>query len=123
MVSPSDVCRVAEDEGIPVYIISTKDESTDRDLTTALEWLTTRTGGKLYAGRTWQTQASAFASVREEIHSSYTACYYPAANPNGGFRNINVEFLNAGGKSWHVRARAGYDAHKRTSQEQAGRGN
>jgi VWFA-related protein len=112
MVSPDDVSRVAENEGIPVYVISTQDESTDRDLTSALKSLTARTGGKLYAGRDRQSQASAFASVRQEIHSSYTACYYPAANPNGGFRSIKVEFADPDGKGWHVRTRAGYDAHK-----------
>lgn len=112
MVGPDDVVRVAENEGIPIYVISTIDESTDRDLTSALTSLTTRSGGRLYAGRTWQSQSSAFTSVRQDIHSSYTACYYPAENPNGGFRNIKVEFANPNGRSWHVRTRTGYDAGK-----------
>lgn len=112
MVGPDDVIRVAQNEGVPVYVISARNETTDSILMSALESLARRTGGKFYAGQTWQSQSSAFDAVRQEIHSSYTACYYPAANPNDGFRNIKVEFANPEGRAWRVRTRAGYEARR-----------
>ena len=98
VIGPDDVGRVAENEGIPIYVISTRDAVQDRRLFDALQNLTGRTGGKLYCARNWQKQAEAFASVREDIGSSYTAYYYPAPNPNQGFRNIKVEIASPGGK-------------------------
>jgi Ca-activated chloride channel family protein len=38
----------------------------------------------------------------------YTVTYYPAPNPNEGFRKISVEMLNDTGKKLRVRARPGY---------------
>jgi VWFA-related protein len=108
MVTPDDVGRVAEDEGIPVYIISTNEASRDKALAAALERLTQRTGGKLYQASAWQHQSRAFAAIREEIGSSYTAYYYPALNSNEGFRNVRVEIAGAAGNKYQVRARTGY---------------
>ena len=112
MVSPEDVGRVAEDEGIPVYVISTVDPSRNRPLVEALDHLTARTGGKLYLARNWQVQARAFASIHGEIASSYTAYYYPAPNSNSGYRSIKVEVAAPHGSSYHVRSRAGYQPRK-----------
>jgi VWFA-related protein len=112
MIGPDEVIRVAQNERIPVYIISTREESPNSILTSALESVAKWTGGKLYAGQTWQSQSTAFEAVRQDIHSSYTASYYPAANWNNGFRSIKVLFTTPEGKTWHVHARAGYEAHK-----------
>jgi Ca-activated chloride channel homolog len=109
MVSPEDVGRVAENEGIPVYIISTIDPAGDSVLVQALRRLTARTGGKLYLASNWKNQARAFAEIRREIGSSYTAYYYPASNPNQGFRNLEVQIVSPAGKNYCVRARAGYE--------------
>jgi VWFA-related protein len=109
MVSPEDVGRVAENEGIPVYIISTQDAANDRPSAEAFQSLTTRTGGKLYRARRWQDQAGAFASVREDILGSYTVCYYPVPNTDPGFRRIQVEIAAPRAKSWRIHARAGYE--------------
>jgi hypothetical protein len=70
--------------------------------------LTARTGGKLYLARNWHHQAQAFAQIRRDISSSYTAYYYPAPNPNEGFRSLQVQIISASGKEYRVRARAGY---------------
>jgi VWFA-related protein len=112
MVTPDDVGRVAENEGIAVYLISTQDARKDPILAAALQNLTARTGGRLYWTRSWREQANAFTSVRDDIGSSYTACYYPAPNPNEGFRSIRVEIVSSVGKTYRVRTRAGYQARR-----------
>jgi Ca-activated chloride channel homolog len=112
MVSPEDVGRVAEDEGIPIYVISTLDVSKEQQMGHTLKRLAERTGGKLYLARNWQAQAHAFSSVHDDISSSYTVSYYPAPNPNEGFRNIKVEVVAPPGKTYRIRARAGYQPRK-----------
>jgi Ca-activated chloride channel family protein len=114
VIGPDDVGRIAENEGIPIYVISTRDATQDRRLFDALQVLTGRTGGKLYCARNWQQQAVAFASVREDIGTAYTAYYYPAPNPNQGFRRIKVEMASPGGKAYRVLARPGYQAIRET---------
>jgi Ca-activated chloride channel family protein len=110
IISPDDVGAVAANAGIPIYVISTQEAGKDRVTSKAFEFLTTHTGGKLYWARNWQKQAEAFASIHQDIGSSYTVSYYPAPNSNAGFRRIQVEVLSKAGKKYHVRARPGYDA-------------
>lgn len=112
-VAPGDVGRVAEDEGIPVYVISTRDPAQDPLLTSALKSLTSRTGGMLQQARTWQQQAKAFVAVREDIGAAYTVAYYPSPNANQDFRTIKVDVPAPTGKAYQVRARAGYQPHLR----------
>ena len=58
--------------------------------------------------KTWQKQVEAFESIREDLGNSYTVTYYPAPNPNEGFRRITVEILSDVAKKYRVRARPGY---------------
>jgi VWFA-related protein len=117
MVAPDDVRAVAEDEGIPIYVISTNDidkdpiSNDDTVSNNVFRRLTSRTGGKAYWANTWQKQVEAFESIREDLDNSYTVSYYPAPNPNEGFRKISVEMLNDSGKKLRVRARLGYRPH------------
>lgn len=111
VVAPDDVRAVAEDEGIPIYVISTEDGKKDSISSHVFQRLTTRTGGRLFWAANWQKQTQAFAAVREDIGSSYTVAYYPAPNPNQGFRNIQVEIVSDIGKRYRVRSRPGYRAH------------
>ena len=108
MVAPDDVRAVAEDEGIPIYVISTNEVNKDSISSSVFRRLTSRTGGKAYWARTWQKQVEAFESIREDLGNSYTVTYYPAPNPNEGFRKISVEMINDTGKKLRVRARPGY---------------
>jgi len=108
MVAPDDVRAVAEDEGIPIYVISTNEVNKDSISSSVFRRLTSRTGGKAYWARTWQKQVEAFESIREALGNMYTVTYYPAPNPNEGFRKISVEMLNDTGKKLRVRARPGY---------------
>jgi Ca-activated chloride channel family protein len=108
MVAPDDVRAVAEDEGIPIYVISTNEVNKDPISSGVFRRIATRTGGKAYWAKTWQKQVEAFESIREDLGNSYTITYYPAPNPNEGFRKISVEIVNDVGKKYRVSARPGY---------------
>jgi VWFA-related protein len=108
MIAPDDVRAVAEDDGIPIYVISTNDVSKDPMSSNVFKRISTRTGGKAYFAKTWQKQVEAFESIREDLGNSYTITYYPQPNPNEGFRKINVEIVSDVGKKYRVRARPGY---------------
>lgn len=108
MVAPDDVRAVAEDEGIPIYVISTNEVNKDPISSGVFRRISTRTGGKSYFAKTWQKQVEAFESIREDLGNSYTVTYYPQPNPNEAFRKINVEIVSDAGKKYRVRARPGY---------------
>jgi VWFA-related protein len=108
MVAPDDVRVVAEDEGIPIYVISTSEVNKDPISTNVFRRLAQRTGGKAYYARTWQKQVEALEDVREEMSNAYTVTYYPAANPNEGFRKLLVELVNDPGKKLRIKYRPGY---------------
>lgn len=101
MVAPDDVRAVAEDEGIPIYVISTAEASEDAAVSSGVfKRLATRTGGKADFAKTWQKQVEAFESIREDLGNSYTVTYYPQTNPNEGFRKIAVEIVGDAGKEF-----------------------
>ena len=108
VVSPDDVRAVAEDEGIPIYVISTSELNKDPISQAAFRRITTSTGGRSYFAKTWQKQVEAFESIREDLGNSYTLTYYPAPNPNDGFRHIRIELVGANAKKYKIRARPGY---------------
>ncbi len=108
MVAPDDVRAVAEDEGIPIYVISTNDVNKDPISSNVFKRIATRTGGKAYWAKTWQKQVEAFEAIREDLGNSYTVTYYPAANPNEGFRKIDIQIVSDTGKHYRVRSRPGY---------------
>ena len=108
VLAPDDVRAVAEDEGIPIYVISTNEVNKDPISSAVFRRITGRTGGRAYWAKTWQKQVEAFESIREDLGNSYTITYYPAPNPNEGFRKITVEIVTDPGKKYRVRARPGY---------------
>jgi Ca-activated chloride channel family protein len=108
MVAPDDVRAVAEDEGIPIYVISTNEVSKDPISSSVFKRISTRTGGKSYFAKTWQKQVEAFEAIREDLGNSYTVTYYPQPNPNEGFRKIAVEVVSDVGKKYRVQCRPGY---------------
>jgi len=107
MVAPDDVRAVAEDEGIPIYVISTNEVNNDAVSSNVFKRISQSTGGKTYFARTWQKQVEAFEAIREDLGNSYTVTYYPQENPNEGFRKINVELIDKD-KKLRVQARPGY---------------
>src|SRR6185436_2566567 len=108
MVAPDDVRAVAEDEGIPIYVISTNEVNKDPISSSVFKKMSTRTGGRSYFAKSWQKQVEAFENIREDLGNSYTVTYYPQANPNEGFRKISVEVVSDAGKKYRVQARPGY---------------
>lgn len=108
MVAPDDVRAVAEDEGIPIYVISTNEVNKDPISTSVFRRIATQTGGKAYWAKTWQKQVEAFEAIREDLGNSYTVTYYPAANPNEGFRKIDIQIVTDTGRHYRVRSRPGY---------------
>ncbi len=108
MVAPDDVRAVAEDEGIPIYVISTNEVNKDPISSNVFKRISTRTGGKSYFARTWQKQVEAFEAIREDLGNSYTITYYPQPNPNEGFRKLAVEVVSDVGKKYRVQCRPGY---------------
>ncbi|WP_031500471.1 VWA domain-containing protein [Bryobacter aggregatus] len=108
MVAPDDVRAVAEDEGIPIYVISTAEVNKDPISSGVFRRIAGRTGGKAYFAKTWQKQVEAFESIREDLGNSYTITYYPQTNPNEGFRKVSVEIVTDPTKKLRVRARPGY---------------
>jgi Ca-activated chloride channel homolog len=108
VIAPDSVRVVAEDEGIPIYVISTNEVNNDPISSEVFRRVTTRTGGKAYFAKTWQKQVEAFESIRDDLGNSYTVTYYPAPNPNEGFRRITVEVPSDVAKKFRVRARPGY---------------
>jgi len=108
MVAPDDVRAVAEDEGIPIYVISTSEVNKDPISSGVFRRIAQRTGGKAYWARTWQKQVEAFEDIREDMSNSYTITYYPQPNPNEGFRKITVDILSDPGKKFRVHSRPGY---------------
>jgi VWFA-related protein len=108
MVSPDDVRAVAEDEGIPIYVISTSEVNKDPISSNIFKRISATTGGKSYFAKTWQKQIEAFESIREDLGNSYTVTYYPQPNANEGFRRIKVELTDEAMRKYKVRARPGY---------------
>jgi hypothetical protein len=66
------------------------------------------TGGKAYFSRSWRDEKQAFASIRDDLAHLYTLSYYPASNPNPGWRNITVKLVGKQLQKYHVRTRDGY---------------
>jgi hypothetical protein len=107
-VAPDDVGAIAEDEGIPIYVISTNELNRDPISSNVFRRLTARTGGRAYFAKTWQRQSEAFVSIKEELASSYTLTYYPQPNPNGGWRSITVDLVGDSLRRHRIRTRSGY---------------
>lgn len=104
LVSPDDVSRVAEDAGIPIYVVSTD----DRDAISVNAWsrITARTGGEAHYAPAWSLQEAAFRAISESIRNAYTVTYYPTSN-HPGFRKLRVRIKE---KGYRVRCRPGYSA-------------
>jgi len=107
-VGPEDVREIAQTEGIPIYMISTQEARLDPISTAVFERVSASTGGKVYFAKNWKEQQDAFASIRDDLAHLYSLSYYPAPNPNRGWRSITVKLLGENLKGYHVRTRSGY---------------
>jgi len=108
MVAPEDVGELAQSEGIPIYMISTREAQQDPVSSTVFERMSAATGGKAYFAKNWRDQQQAFASIREDLAHLYTISYYPQANANRGWRSITVKLKGEKLQKYHIRTRSGY---------------
>ena len=106
MLTPADVGRVAEEAGIPIYVVSTN--LSDQATRNALMSLTQRTGGDLHVAHSAAGRRQAFGKIGQAIRHTYELAYIPSPNQNQAFRKIDVRI--SGGSSYRVQARAGYIA-------------
>ena len=113
MVAPSDVSRIAEDEGIPIYIVATK--AHDQTCQKAFSMLSTVSGGQLFLAGQRPLQAEAFRAIGEDLKHTYTLTYRPLPNENTGWRKIDVQVLGDAAKGYKVVARNGYRPHRPTA--------
>lgn len=108
MVPPEGVGELAQSEGIPIYMISTREAKQDPMSTAVFERMSASTGGQAYFAKNWKEQEQAFESVREDLSHLYALSYYPQPNPNRGWRTITVKLLGEKGKNYRIRTRNGY---------------
>jgi Ca-activated chloride channel homolog len=108
MVAPEDVDELAQSEGIPIYMISTRDAKLDPASAAVFGRMSATTGGEAYFAKSWKDQRDAFASIREDLAHLYFVSYYPQTNPNRGWRAITVQLANPKMKKYNIRTRAGY---------------
>lgn len=108
MVAPEDISELAQSEGIPIYVISTREAKLDPVSTVVFLRMAAATGGQAYFAKNWRSQQLAFSSIREDIAHLYTLSYYPQPNPNRGWRTITMKLTGPAAKKYHLRTRSGY---------------
>jgi VWFA-related protein len=108
MVPPEDVAELAQSSGIPIYMISTKEARLEPVSTAVFERMSAATGGKAYFASSWRDEKKAFSSIRNDLAHLYSLSYYPAPNPNRGWRSITVKLNGERLKKFHIRTRNGY---------------
>ena len=108
MVSPEDVDELAQSEGVPIYMISTREAKLDAASAAVFSRMTASTGGEAYFAKSWKDQRDAFTSIREDLAHLYFMSYYPQPNPNRGWRTITVKLTDPKFKKYRIRTRSGY---------------
>jgi VWFA-related protein len=108
LVPPEDVAELAQSTGTIIYMISTQQAETEPVSTAVFERMSKATGGKAYFAKDWRDEKEAFASIRDDLAHLYAISYYPAQNPNHGWRSISVKLVGKNLQKYHIRTRAGY---------------
>jgi Ca-activated chloride channel family protein len=108
MVAPEDVDELAQSEGIPIYMISTREAKLDPSSANVFDRMTSSTGGEAYFAKNWKDQRDAFASIRDDLAHLYFLTYYPQPNPNRGWRAITVKLADSKQQKLRIRTRSGY---------------
>lgn len=108
MVAPEDIGELAQSEGIPIYIISTREAKLDPVSSTVFQRMSAATGGEAYFAKNWKDQREAFAAIRNDVGHLYSLSYYPQSNPNRGWRTVKVKLTGEAARKFHIRTRSGY---------------
>jgi Ca-activated chloride channel homolog len=108
LVPPEDVGELAQSEGIPIYMISTRAAKLEPISTAVFGRMASATGGEAYFAKSWKDEQQAFAAIRDDLAHLYALNYYPQANSNRGWRAISVKLVGERLKKYHIRTRSGY---------------
>jgi Ca-activated chloride channel homolog len=108
VVPPEDVLDLAQSDGVPIYMVSTRKAKLDPVSSAVFERVSAATGGKAYFAKDWEDQQKAFQSIRNDLAHLYALSYYPSSNPNRGWRKITVKLVGVHLKNYHIRTRSGY---------------
>jgi Ca-activated chloride channel homolog len=108
VVPPEDVLDIAQSEGIPIYMVSTRKAKLDPVSTAVFERVSAATGGKAYFAKDWEAEQKAFQSIRNDLAHLYALSYYPQPNLNRGWRKITVRLAGVPFKNYRIRTRSGY---------------
>ena len=108
LVPPEDVGELAQSEGIPIYMISTRAAKLEPISTAVFGRMASATGGEAYFAKSWKDEQQAFAAIRDDLAHLYALNYYPQPNPNQGWRAISVKLVGERLKKYHIRTRSGY---------------
>lgn len=108
LVPPEDVGELAQSEGIPIYMISTRAAKIEPISTAVFGRMAQATGGEAYFAKSWKDEQQAFAAIRDDLAHLYALNYYPQANPNLGWRAITIKLVGERLKKYHIRTRSGY---------------
>ncbi len=108
LVPPEDVGELAQSEGIPIYMISTRAAKLEPISTAVFGRMAQATGGEAYFAKSWKDEQQAFAAIRDDLAHLYALNYYPQVNPNLGWRAITVKLVGERLKKYHIRTRSGY---------------
>jgi len=108
LVPPEDVGELAQAEGVPIYMISTREAKLEPVSTAVFGRMASATGGQAYFAKSWKDEQQAFAAIRDDLAHLYALNYYPQANPNLGWRAISVKLVGERLKKYHIRTRSGY---------------
>jgi hypothetical protein len=105
---PEDVRELAQSEGVPIYMISTREAKIEPISTAVFQRITGSTGGQVYFAKSWQEEEKAFASIREDLAHVYSIFYYPQPNPNRGWRALKIKLADPKMNKYVIRTRTGY---------------
>ena len=108
LVPPEDVGELAQSEGVPIYMISTRAAKLEPISTAVFGRMASATGGEAYFAKSWKDEQQAFAAIRDDLAHLYALNYYPQTNPNQGWRAISVKLVGERLKKYHIRTRSGY---------------
>lgn len=119
VVPPEDVAELAQSTGTIIYMVSTRQAEIEPISTAVFERMSKATGGKAYFAKSWKDETEAFASIRDDLAHLYSLSYYPAPNPNRGWRTINVKLVGKELQKYHIRTRDGYRLQQTKAYEEA----
>jgi len=108
VVTPQDVLGLAQSEGVPIYMVSTRKALLDSFSAGVFERICANSGGKAYFAKNWEEEQKAFASIQNDLAHLYSLSYYPQPNPNRGWRRITVKLVGPHLKKYRIRTRSGY---------------